>query len=167
MGRPRDGQGLLLRADKRFSHGFQVLGSYAYSTNKGTNNGNGFNLDNWLQNAGPLDNDFTQIANLAGVARLPWRFELGINFSYASAPPFSAYVGGIDFNGDGTVGDLLPGTTVNAFNRGMGRADIERFVAQFNTAYAGTKDSQGRPIPRLALPATFRLATILILWICA
>ena len=54
-------KGLLLRADKRFSHGFQVLGSYAYSSNTGTNNGNGFNLDNWLQNAGPLDNDFTQI----------------------------------------------------------------------------------------------------------
>jgi hypothetical protein len=25
-------KGLLLRADKRFSHGFQVLGSYAYSS---------------------------------------------------------------------------------------------------------------------------------------
>lgn len=45
-------KGLLLRADKRFSHGFQILGSYAWSSNTGTNNanGNGFNLDNWLQN---------------------------------------------------------------------------------------------------------------------
>jgi hypothetical protein len=148
-------KGLLLRAEKRFSHGFQFLGSYTYSSNTGNSARNGFNLDNWLQNTGPFDFDFTQIANLDGVARLPWRFELGLNFSYSGAPPFSAYIGGIDFNGDGTKDDLLPGTTVNAFNRGMGRANLERLVAQFNTTYAGTKDAQGRSIPRLTLPARY------------
>ena len=95
-------KGLLVRAEKRLSNGFQVLGSYAYSSNTGTNTGNGFNLDNWLENQGPPPNDFTHILNLAGVLRLPSQFELGFNFSYSSAPPFSAYVGGIDFNGDGT-----------------------------------------------------------------
>jgi hypothetical protein len=150
-------KGLMLRAEKRFSRGFQVLGSYTYSSNSGTNNGNGFNLDNWLQNHGPSDFDVTQIANLAGVVRLPWRFELGLNFSYSSALPLSAYVGSIDFNGDGTTGDLLPGTTVNAFNRGMGRADLERLLAQFNPTYAGTKDAQGRSIPPLTLPAHYAL----------
>jgi hypothetical protein len=148
-------KGLLLRADKGFSHGFQLLGSYAYSTNTGTNTGNGFNLGNWLQNAGPLPNDFTQILNVAGTSQLPWHFELGLNFSYSSAPPFSAYVGQNDFDGDGTNGDLLPGTTVNAFNRGMGRADLEQFVAQFNTTYALRKDAEGVLIPRLALPAKY------------
>jgi hypothetical protein len=70
-------------------------------------------------------------------------FELGLNFSFSSAPPFSAYVGGIDFNGDGTTGDLLPGTTVNAFNRGVARTDLEQFVTQFNSKYALAKDTQG------------------------
>jgi hypothetical protein len=148
-------KGLLLRADKRFSHGFQVLGSYAYSSNIGTNNGNGFNLYNWLQNTGPLQNDCTQILNIAGMTQLPWHFELGLNFSYASAPPFSAYVGGMDFNGDGTQGDLLPGTTVDAFNRGMGHADMERLVDQFNSIYAGAKDAAGHSIPQLVLPAHY------------
>jgi hypothetical protein len=148
-------KGLLLRADKRFSHGFQLLGSYAYSSNTGTNNGNGFNFYDWLQNAGPLQNDFTQILNISGITQLPWHFELGLNFSYSSAPPFSAYVGGMDFNGDGTLGDLLPGTTVDAFNRGMGRADLERLVAQFNSTYAGTRDAAGRSISPLVLPAHY------------
>jgi hypothetical protein len=80
---------------------------------------------------------------------------LGLNFSYSSAPPFSAYVGQIDFNGDGTTGDLLPGTTVNAFNRGMGRGDLERLATQFETIYALRKDAQGRTISRLALPANY------------
>lgn len=146
---------VLLRAEKRFSHHLQALGSYAYSSNTGTSFRNGFNLDNWLQSSGPTDFDNTQIANLAGMAQLPWALELGLNFSYSTAPPFSAYVGQIDFNGDGTTGDLLPGTTVNAFNRGMGPWDLERLVSQFNGAYALTKDAQGRTIPRLALPAKY------------
>src|SRR5262249_27246054 len=148
-------KGLLLRAEKRFSHGFQALGSYTYSSSTGTNSRNGFNLDNWLQNRGPYDFDFTQIANLAGVVQLPWRFELALNFSYSSAAPFSAFVGGIDFNGDGTTDDLPPGTTVNAFNRGMGRADLERIVGEFNQTKAGTQDAQSRTIPRLVLPAHY------------
>jgi len=62
-----------------------------------------------LQNTGPLQNDLTQILNIAATTKLPRQFELGLNFSYSSAPPFSAYIGGIDLNGDGTQGDLLPG----------------------------------------------------------
>ncbi len=151
-------KGLLLRADKRLSNGFQFLGSYAYSSNTGTNGqglGTGFNLDNWFENRGPVATDITHIVNLAGVAQLPWRFELGLNFSFSSVPPFSAYVSGIDFNGDGTKDDLLPGSTVNAFNRSMGRADLELLVAQFNQIYAGKKDSQGASIPPLTLPTRY------------
>ena len=51
--------------------GWQILGSYAYSRNAGTNAGNGFNLDNWLQNTGPVPTDFTHVVNVAGVTRLP------------------------------------------------------------------------------------------------
>jgi len=148
-------RGLLLRADKRFSRGLQVLASYAYSHNTGTNNGNGFNLYNWLQNTGPLQNDYPHILNIAGITQLPGHVELGLNFAYASAPSLSAYVGSLDFNGDGTQGDLLPGTTVNVFNRSMGRPDLERLVARFNSTYAGGKDAAGRPIPRLSFPAHY------------
>jgi hypothetical protein len=154
-------KGLLVRADKRFSRGFQLLGSWAYSSNTGTNIGRGFNLDDWLGNRGPHDYDITHIVNLAGVVNLPQRFRLGFNFSYSSAPPFSAFVSGVDFNGDGTgvtntTNDLLPGATVNAFNRGLGRSDLERLVAEFNRTYAGKPDSRGTTIPILRLPADYR-----------
>ena len=150
-------KGLLLRADKRLSDRLQVLASYAYSSNTGTPQGAGFNLDNWHENPGRLATDFTHIANVAGVLQMPWRFELGFNFSYASAPPFNATVSGIDFNGDGTTGDLLPGTTVGEFNRGLGSADLIRLVGHFNQTYAGANDTHGRPIPRLTLPSRFSL----------
>jgi hypothetical protein len=155
-------KGLLVRAEKRFSHRYQMLGSYAYSSNTGTagtGGGVGLNLDNWLKNPGPLATDFPQVLNLAGVVQLPARFEAGINYSYSSAPPFSATVGsspnGIDFNGDGTFGDLLPGTTVNSFNRSAGRSDLIRLVDAFNRNYAGTSDPHGRVIPAITLPRAF------------
>jgi hypothetical protein len=93
--------------------------------------------------------------NVAGVVQAPWRFQLGFNFSFASAPPFDAVVGPNDFNGDGTTSDPLPGTTVNAFNRGLGRADLERLVAEFNQNYAGKRDAKGALIPSLTLPPRY------------
>ena len=95
--------------------------------------------------------------NLAAVVELPRRFELGLNFSYTSAPPFSPTVGSIDFNGDGTFGDLLPGTELGQFNRGLGKADLARLVSQFNPTYPGTRDPHGQLIPRITLPATYSL----------
>jgi len=38
---------------------------------------------------------------------------------------------------------------------GLGRADLAQLVAQFNPIHAGTKDAQGRTIPRLTLPARY------------
>ena len=145
-------KGLLLRADKRFSNHFQLLGSYAYSSNTGTQV---VDLDNPLANGGPLDRDYTHIANVAGVVQMPHRFDLGFNFSYSSAPPFNAFVGGIDFNGDGTSNDALPGAGINQFNRGLGGSDLVNLVEQSNQSWAGKRDAFGRVIPRLTLPARY------------
>ena len=155
-------KGLLLRLEKRVSTRLQVLGSYALSRNSGTNAatgsgstpGLGFNLYNWVQNTGPTATDVTHLINIAGSARLPWELDLSANFSFASAPPFSAYLGGYDLNGDGTSGDLLPGSTVNAFGRGLGPGDLERLVASFNAPPAKT-DAKGVVLPTLTLPSSY------------
>lgn len=153
-------QGLLVRVDKRFSHGWQLLGSYAYSTNVG-NNANGintlvgFNNDDPLANYGPLDRDIRHILSLSGLAQLPRQLQLGVFVTYNSKPPFSAFFSSLDLNGDGTTGDLLPGTKVNQFNRGLGKDDLRRLVEEFNATYAGRTDAQGRNIPSVTLPANF------------
>ena len=148
-------QGLLVRVDKRFSHGFQFLASYAYSSNVGDNFDPGFNNDNPLNNRGPRDRDVRHILSLSGVAELPKRFRVGFFVSYIAKPPFSTYLGDLDLNGDGTTGDLLPGTRVNQFNRGFGKNDLRRLVNEFNTTYAGGKDAGGNDIPSINLPSTF------------
>jgi hypothetical protein len=161
-------KGLLMRAEKRFRHHFQLLISHAWSSNVGTPGSgaanpnaafapSGLDLDHWHQPSRPLITDYAHIVNVAGVVQLPRQFNLGLNFSYSSAPPFSPFVGGIDFNGDGTIGDLLPGTSLGQFNRGLGRPDLGRLVDQFNQNYALTPDTHGRIIPSITLPSSYAL----------
>jgi hypothetical protein len=150
-------RGLLLRAEKRFSHRTQFLASYALGSWVGTNGvgigatsntgfNSGFNNDNWLENYGPLPNDVRHILNVSGLAELPWKFQVSVSFSAHSRPPFSAFVSDADFNGDGTKYDLLPGTTVNQFGRGLAKADLERLVESYN---------QQHPKAQITLPATY------------
>ena len=149
-------KGLLVRADKRFSRGFQLLGSWAYSSNTGTSTPGGdgkqppgFNLDDWLSNRGPLADDITHIANLAGLVQLPRSFRLGFNFAYASTKPFAVFVGGIDFNGDGTT-EICSRTSECSTVIWDGR--LSAMVNQFQT---GRLDARGAPIPQLTLPTRY------------
>jgi hypothetical protein len=148
-------RGLLVRAEKRFSHGFQFQASYGYSSNVGDNFGAGFNNDNPLDNRGPLDRDFRHILSLSGIAELPKRFRVGVFVSYIGKAAFSTYLGDLDLNGDGITDDLLPGSRVNQFNRSLGKDDLRRLVNQFNSNYAGGQDMGGNDIPSITLPSSF------------
>ena len=159
-------RGLLLRAEKGLSRGWQFLGSYAYSSGQGNGFGRGFNNDDPLSNYGPLDTDYRHLLNISSLVQLPKQVELGTFITYVSRPPFSVYLGtaaaGLDFNGDGTLGDLLPGTKVNQFNRGLGKADLQRLVDVFNQTYAGKTDAHGTLIPLVTLPPHFEFADPLL-----
>ncbi len=95
------------------------------------------------------------VLNLSGLVELPARLQLSFNVSAYSRPPFSAFVSGVDFNGDGTQSDLLPGTSVNQFNRGLDKNDLARLVARYNQDIAGRPLPSGQLAPPLTLPANF------------
>ena len=159
--------GLLLRLEKRLSRGTQFLASYPTGSFVGTNGTGtatsenpggrwfGFNNDNWFENYGPLPTDQRHILSLSGVVELPWRLQLAAAVSAASAAPVAPYVGGMDFNGDGTVNDLLPGTTVNQLGRDLRKNDLARLVDAYNQQYAGKRTAGGQTAPSLALPADY------------
>ncbi len=155
-------RGLLIRAEKRLSHHWQFLGSYAYSSGSGTGFGSGFDNDNPESNYGPANADARHIAALSGIAQLPLRFQLGFFATYVSKPPFSVVLGGIDLNGDGTTGDLLPGTKVNQFNRGFGKPDLQRLVDSFDKSYAGMTDANGTLLPLVTVPAQYEFGDPLL-----
>jgi hypothetical protein len=159
--------GLLLRAERRFSGRAQFLASYALGSYVGTNGTGtatsensggrffGFNNDDWFENYGPLPTDYRHVLNVSGFVELPWRLQASFSVAAYSRPPFSAYVSNMDFNGDGTRNDLLPGTTVNQFNRSLDGADLERLVANYNRDLAGTVTAGGVEVKALTLPESY------------
>jgi len=155
-------KGLLVRVEKRFSRRTQFLVSYALGSFKGSNGAGatgfpptGFNNDDWFENYGPLATDLRHVLNLSGFIDLAWRFQVSFNVSAYSRPPFSAFVSGVDFNGDGTRDDLLPGTRVNQFNRGRNRDDLAQLVDSYNQEFAGKQTLGGQTAPRVTLPADY------------
>ena len=166
-------KGLLVRVEKRFSRRTQFLVSYALGSFKGSNGPGptgfpptGFNNDDWFENYGPLATDLRHVLNLSGFVDLPWRFQVSFSVSAYSRPPFSAFVSGVDFNGDGTRDDLLPGTRVNQFNRGRGRDDLAQLVDSSNQEFAGKQTLSGQTAPRVTLPLTIHSATASSLKTC-
>jgi len=89
------------------------------------------------------------------VVELPKRLQAGFNSSYYSKLPFTAYLTTFDLNGDGYSTDLLPGTKVNRFNRGLGKSDLARLIEEFNRNLAGSRTPRGQLIPRVTLPANY------------
>jgi hypothetical protein len=162
-------RGLLVRAEKRYSRGTQFLVSYALGSYVGTNGTGtgtsenpggrvfGFNNDDWFENYGPLPTDQRHVLNVAGFIDLPWQLQLAFSTAVYSRPPFAPYVLGVDFNGDGTRDDLLPGTRVNQFGRGLDASDLEQLVSDYNREFAGRMVSGGQTAPALTLPATYSL----------
>jgi hypothetical protein len=160
--------GLLLRAEKRVPGRAQFLASYAlgsYEGSNGTGTGTaemsggratGFSNDDRFENYGPLPTDLRHIVNLSGYVNLPWRFQIAINLSATSRPPFVAWLEEVDINGDGTNDDLLPGTQINEFGRGLGEEDLQGLVDAYNRDFAGAALCCGQTTaPRVTLPGIY------------
>jgi hypothetical protein len=51
-----------------------------------------------------------------------------------------------DFDGDGTTGDIAPGSNVGSFMRGLGPHNINNFINNYNTKYAGQLTPAGQQV---------------------
>lgn len=143
--------GLLLRLDRRWSRRYQFVAAYALASSVGLNRI--INNDNWFESYGPTANDRRHTLTVSGIVDLPWGLRLSAISTFLSKPPFRAQIAGMDFNGDGTINDLLPGTKWNELNRGVSKADLTRRVADYNANLAGTRTPTGQLIPALTLPS--------------
>ena len=145
-------KGLLVRLEKRFSRrtavsGFLRAGQLQRDQRAPwwpSSPASGFNNDNWSENYGPLPTDRRHVLNLSGFVDLPWRLQASFILAAYSRPPFLAYVNGMDFNGDGTQEDLLPGSKVNQFNRGLGKDVSLHWWDSYNQQFANQRTLGGQ-----------------------
>ena len=118
--------------------------------------------NNPLRFSGPSTLDRTHQANLGGYFDLPGSFRIGFVSHFWSplpvtlaVPTQAGFAGGAtgeiflsDFTGDGSVGDLLPGTKTGSFGRGVGVGGLTTLINNFNAA-----------APTMLLPAAQSLVT--------
>ena len=145
-------RGLLVRADKRFSHRYQVQASYALQFQNGVNGI--YNLNDVSQYRGVQGPE--HVLNVSGVIDLPWKFQLSAISSYQSASAFIPIIPGIDLTGSGVSGFPLPGMGGSAFNRGLDKSDLVKLVQQYNSTYGGKAGPvPGQVFPTIALPTNY------------
>jgi len=153
-------KGLLLKADKRFSHRTTGTLAYAYASQVGYNGL--VDNSNWFASWGPQAGHQTLTGSI--VVILPWGIQVSGITSFQSAAPFQPFLTGVDLDGNGVFatagespypGPPLPGGGFNEFGVSKSKADLIQLVNQFNQTYAGKTDPLGHPIPFLTLPSNF------------
>ncbi len=129
---------------------------------------------NPLSLSGPSTLDRTNQLNFGGYFDLPAKFRVGFISHFWSALPTSIQIptlaGGVtadpgeiylsDFNGDGTVGDLLPGTKVGAFGRGCDVSCLTKKINTYNTVTTGTLTPAGQTLVNAGLFTTAQLLAL-------
>ncbi|MGA2591361.1 MAG: TonB-dependent receptor [Bryobacteraceae bacterium] len=150
--------GLLLKANKRFSHRTSGQLSYSYSNQVGYN---GLVDDsNWFASVGPQAPH--QILTGSMTVDLPWGFTVAGITSFQSVGPIEPFVSGVDLNGNGAYeagevgGSPLPGIGYNQLGVNDGKAAVIQAVNAFNQNYAGQTTTTG-VIPTISLPSNWSL----------
>ncbi len=144
--------GLLVRADKRFAHRYQLQFSYALQAQDAVYGI--YNLNNYNQYYGPQAP--RNILNVSGIVQLPWKFQISFIASYQSRGPFYPVIPGVDLTGSGINGFPLPGMGSAAFNEGLSKSDLVKLVNQYNATYAGkVGPNPSQTFPRITLPQNF------------
>ncbi len=152
--------GLLVKVNKRFSHHFNFVASYALQ--KSLSEDASQDPLNFMAGYGPTPGLGRQNLNIAGTVTLPWGFSLAINSSMLSRGPQTAYIPGDilgtgDSNAAGTaISSLVPGLQFNCFGYSCGKGTLQKAVAQYNATYAGKTAPDGSINPYAFVPSDYQ-----------
>ena len=130
---------------------------------------NAVDFNNPLHFFGPSALDRTHLVSVGAVVDFPWATRLGLTAHYSSAAaltltlPQSGTPGEIfrtDVTGDGTVGDVVPGSDVGSFGRNIKAGDINTFLSNYNSKDAGQLTPAGQALVSAGLFTQAQLTTL-------
>lgn len=157
--------------------------SYAYSRMVATAGNNGlfagsdpfftspsYNNRDMNADIGPGGLDRTQILSFGGAFTLKHGPQLGFIGHFESAEPTNLAIddqgGGAgsiftsDVNGDGQIGDLMPGTRPGAYMRQYGPNSLNKLINSYNATYAGQLTPAGQTLVNQGLFTSTQLSQL-------
>jgi hypothetical protein len=130
---------------------------------------NAVDFNNPLRFFGPSALDRTHLVSVGSVLDFPWATRLGLTAHYSSPAaltltlPQAGTPGEIfrtDVTGDGTVGDVVPGSQVGSFGRSITAADINTFINTYNSQSAGQLTPAGEALVTAGLFSQAQLTSL-------
>jgi hypothetical protein len=130
---------------------------------------NATDFDNPSKFFGPSGQDRTHILGVGATMDLPWATRVAMSSHWASAGALtltltnSGAPGEIfrsDVTGDGTVGDVVPGTNVGAFGRSIKSDQINNLINSYNSSSAGQLTPAGEALVTAGLFSQTQLAAL-------
>ena len=127
-------------------------------------------FDNYNHYFGPSALDRTNQFSFGGIFNLVHGFQLSL-IAHAdsslpetltltpgfSATPDPGQIFQSDLTGDGTTGDVLPGTNVGSFGRSVTPSNINKYINAYNSKYAGNPTPAGQALVSAGLITTTQL----------
>jgi len=116
---------------------------------------NAVDFNNPLRFFGPSALDRTHLVSVGSVLDFPWATRLGLTAHYSSPAaltltlPQAGTPGEIfrtDVTGDGTIGDVVPGSQTGSFGRDITASDINQFISSYNSKFAGELTPAGQAL---------------------
>jgi len=130
---------------------------------------NAVDFRNPLHYIGPNSLDRTDQISLGAVMDLPGSLRFSSILHYDTALPgtLSLPTTGLpgeifrtDVTGDGTTGDILPGTNTGSFGRSVKVGDLNNVINAYNSKYAGTLTPAGQALVQAGLFTTGQLTSL-------
>ena len=135
-------------------------GSAAFGDEDETSSPGAEDFRNPLANPGPVGFDRTHQLSFGAVLDFPKALRIAVithvksPFAELLAVQDQGRAGEIfytDFTGDGTTGDLLPGTRTGSYGRDVKTADLTNVINKFNSTVAGTLTPAGQALANAGL----------------
>jgi hypothetical protein len=130
---------------------------------------NAVDFRNPLHYIGPNSLDRTDQISVGAVADLPASLRLSFITHYDTALPgtlglpttgLPGEIFRTDVTGDGTWGDILPGTNTGSFGRSVKVGDLNNVINAYNSKYAGTLTPAGQALVQAGLFTSAQLTSL-------
>jgi len=127
------------------------------------------NNDLPTQYYGPAGEDRLHQLGVSLITDLPWHFQLATTSYFRTNGPSNvllspkgtaADVFTSDLNGDGTVGDPLPGTNRGSFDRNFGVGGLNKLIAKYDATFAGQLTPAGQALVDAGLFTPVQLSAL-------